>query len=64
MTDAVSSAVQQGVISTQIEQVQSSNSYPPTETTESTQQAAQEPPPPPPPPPPESGRGTNLDTSA
>jgi len=61
MTDAVTPATQQGVVSTQIEQVQQTTLPPAAVIPETQQQSEQAPPPPPPP---ESGRGANLDTSA
>lgn len=54
MTTAITSAVQTGVISTQVERVQSEQPAP-----QQVQEQA-----PPPPPPSDSGRGTNVDTTA
>lgn len=60
MTTAVGPAMQQGLISTQIEIAQTDK--PAAAEAPRPQEAA--PPPPPPPPPEESGRGKNVDTSA
>lgn len=58
MTGAIGPVAQQGVISTQVEQIRT-----PTPAAEPPKAQA-EAPPPPPPPPADSGRGTQVDTSA
>ncbi len=57
MTTAIGPSVQQGVLSTQIDRVQNDKTVAEAARPEST-------PEPPPPPPPETGRGTEVDTSA
>lgn len=58
MTDALGPVAQQGVISTQVEQIRT-----PAPAAEPPKAQA-EAPPPPPPPPADSGRGTKVDMSA
>ena len=59
MTDALGSVAQQGVISTQVEQMRT-----PSPAAEPPKAAQAEAPPPPPPPPADSGRGATVDVSA